>query len=231
LYYIVTYSYLILPLIFLLLKNRLKDRIPFTLAAYGMVFFALLFVWNDNKPLIWNDNMPKEYKGYFQVMYTYLEYLAFTFIFWKNIKNKNFKKFIIIISILFFTFQIFFALTTSIKRLDSIPVGIETVFIFIYIFYFFYEFSKHTKDIFIYNHFCFWIAVGILIYLGGSFFFYILINNLNQSEVDKFGTMTYIAEIIKNLLFAFAIFVYKKFPSNQTHKLPKNIPNLDMKMI
>jgi len=89
LYYIVTYSYLILPLIFLLLKNRLKDRIPFTLAAYGMVFFALLFVWNDNKPLIWNDNMPKEYKGYFQVMYTYLEYLAFTFIFWKNIKNKK----------------------------------------------------------------------------------------------------------------------------------------------
>jgi hypothetical protein len=203
---------------------------PITLAAYGIAFFTLLFLWNNNKPLIWSD-IPKEYKGYFQILYTYLEYLAFTFIFWSNIKNDLFKKFIIAVSILFFVFQIFFALTTSIKRLDSIPVGIETIFIFIYIFYFFYEFSKNTKDTFIYNHFCFWIAVGILIYLGGSFFFYILINNLNQNEVEKFGNMTYIAEIIKNLLFVFALIIYKRSPSNKTNNLSKNIPNLDMNMI
>lgn len=81
---------------------------------------------------------------------------------------------------------------------------------------------------FIYNHFSFWIAVGIMIYLGGSFFFYILINNLNQSEVDKFGTMTYVAEIIKNLLFALSIYMYKKYPVNHTSNQPKKIPNLDM---
>jgi len=226
LYYIVTYSYLILPLTFLLLKNRLKDRVPATLAFYGIFFFILLFSYENYKA-----DLSKEFKGYYQLMYTYLEYLAFTFILWINIRNKVFKKFIVAVSVLFLAFQIFFALTTSIKRLDSIPVGIETIFVFIYIFYFFYEFSKTVKDIFIYNHFCFWIAVGVLIYLGGSFFFYILINNLNQDEVDKFGNMTYIAEIIKNLLFVFALFLYKKFPTNRTNNLPKNIPNLDMNMI
>ena len=70
-----------------------------------------------------------------------------------------------------------------------------------------------------------------MIYLGGSFFFYILINSLNQDEVNKFGTMTYVAEVIKNLLFAFAIFMYKKHSANNIHKLPKNIPNLDMNVI
>jgi hypothetical protein len=132
---------------------------------------------------------------------------------------------------MFIIFQIAYVTSTSHKRLDSIPIGIETILLFIYIFYFFYEFSKQIKDTFIYNHYTFWIAVGILIYLGGSFFFFILVNDLDKNQRDNFGTITYVAEIIKNLLFAFAIFVYKKFPSNQTHKLPKNIPNLDMKMI
>jgi hypothetical protein len=139
-----------------------------------------------------------------------------------------FRKIIIFISILFILFQVFYVTTIAQKRLDSIPIGIETIFIFIYIFYFFYEFSKNTKGVFIYNHYTFWIAVGSMIYLGGSFFFYILINNLHQDEVDKFGNMTYVAEIIKNLLFALSIYMYKKFPINKTHNIPKNIPNLDM---
>lgn len=222
-YYIVTCTYLLLPLSFLFLRFKFKDRVPAILCLYGITFFVLL--------VLYFDYVPKPYKWYYQIMYTFLEYLAFTFIFWNNIRNSNFKKFIVVVSFLFFVFQVFFAITTSLKRLDSIPVGIETIFIFIYIFYFFYEFSKTVKDIFIYNHFSFWIAVGILIYLGGSFFFYILINNLDHSEVEKFGNMTYIAEIIKNLLFVFALFLYKKFPTNRTHNLPKNIPNLDMKMI
>jgi hypothetical protein len=154
--------------------------------------------------------------------------LLFAFIFWYNIRNKSFKSFMFVASVLFLLFQVFFITTFSFKRLDSIPIGIETIFIFIYIFFFFYEFSKNTKDIFIYNHFTFWVAVGILLYLGGSFFFYMLISNLEESDVARFGNMTYIAEIIKNLLFAFSIFMYKKHPVNKTHNHSKNIPNLDM---
>ena len=90
------------------------------------------------------------------------------------------------------------------------------------------SFLKYIKDTFIYNHYTFWIAVGIMIYLGGSFFFYILINSLTPDEIEKFGNMTYVAEIIKNLLFAFSIFIYKKHPVNKAHNHSKNIPNLDM---
>jgi hypothetical protein len=129
---------------------------------------------------------------------------------------------------MFYTFQIFFVNSVSFKRLDSIPIGIETILLFIYIFYFFFEFSKQVKDVFIYNHYTFWIAVGIMLYLGGSFFFYILINHLDQSEVDKFGNLTYVAEVIKNLLFALSLFMYKKFPVHKIQTRPKNIPNLDM---
>jgi hypothetical protein len=67
-----------------------------------------------------------------------------------------------------------------------------------------------------------------MIYLGGSFFFYILINSLQPDEVEKFGDLTYVAEIIKNLLFALSIYMYKKFPVSKIHNHPKKIPNLDM---
>jgi len=137
----------------------------------------------------------------------------------------------IIASALFFIFQVFFVTTTSFQRLDSIPIGIESILLFIYIFYFFYEFSKQVKDTFIYNHYTFWIGVGIMIYLGGSFFFYILINNLSASEEKAFGNMTYVAEILKNLLFAISIYLFKKNPVKNIQDQAKKIPNLDMNMI
>ena len=221
-YLIVTYSYLILPLSFLLFQSKLKDRIPAALALYGVIFFGLLFFYYDT---------PKDLRKYIQAFYTSLEYFFFTFIFWYSIRNETFKKFVLFASFLFLAFQVFFVTTATFRRLDSIPIGIETILVFIYIFYFLFEFSKHIKDTFIYNHYTFWIAVGIMIYLGGSFFFYILINHLDESDISRFGTMTYIAEIIKNLLFAVSIFLYKRFATKKFLKHPKKIPNLDMNVI
>jgi hypothetical protein len=216
------YSYLFIPLCFLIAKGKIKESLLVLIALYGIVFFALLF---------FHDSIPDDIKKYRQAFYTFLEYSAFTYIFWVNVKNKLFKKFVFIVSILFLFFQIYYVTAiSSLQRMDSIPIGIETILIFIYIFFFLYDFSKNSRNIFIYNHYCFWLSVGILIYLGGSFFYYILINNLDKEDMIKFGTLTYVAEIIKNLLFCTAIFIYKKFPINKINK-PKNIPNLDMNMI
>src|SRR5688572_12125745 len=170
---ILIYSYLLLPLCFILVKGKVRDKLLFLLAIYGIVFFGLLF---------FHDAIPKEIKKYRQAIYTFLEYTAFTYIFWINIRNKLFRKFIIIVTLLFLVFQIYYVTVTTLQRLDSVPIGIETILIFIYIFFFFFDFSKNVKNVFIYNHYCFWLSVGILIYLGGSFFYYILINHLQKDD-------------------------------------------------
>jgi len=218
---IVTYSYVIFPLIFLLLRGKFKDRFLLVLALYGLTFFSLIF---------FDGLIPLNIKKYYQAFYTFLEYSFFTYLIWLHIRNDKFKKFIIAVSILFIIFQFFFVSSTALKRIDSIPIGIETILIFIFIFFYFFEFSKNTREIFIYNHYSFWVAVGIMIYLGGSFFFYILANHLDRDEANKLITMTWVAEIIKNLLFVLSIFLYKKHPKNNLEKL-KDIPNLDMNMI
>ena len=193
------------------------------LGLYGILFFALLSFYQ-----YFESDIPN---NYFQGVYTLLEYSFFSYVFWVNTHSKTFKKLIIVVSLLFSLYQFFYITSVKFERLDSISIGIETILVFIYIFYFFYEFSKNTKDVFIYNHYGFWLAVGIMIYLGGSFFFYILINYLDDNEVDKFGQMTYVAEIIKNLLFAFSIYIYKKHPLNKTRNHSRKIPNLDMNLI
>ena len=220
---IVTYSYLLLPLCFILIKGKFKHRILSLLVLYGTLFFGVLFIF---------QSLPQNFlNNYFLGFYTLLEYSFFAYFFWFSIQSKRFRKIIIIISILFFLYQFYYITSANFTKLDSISIGIETILVFIYIFYFFYEFSKNTKDVFIYNHYGFWLAVGIMIYLGGSFFFYILINSLTDNEIDKFKNMTYVAEIIKNLLFTFSIFIYKKYPINKPQNHSKNIPNLDMNLI
>ena len=216
---ILIYSYLLLPLCFIIAKGKIKVDFLLVLALYGLVIFSLPF---------FHESIPNNLKKYRQAFYTLVEYSFFTYLLYVNIRNQRFRKFIVIASVLFLFFEMYYVSVTSLQRIDSIPVGIETILVFIYIFFFFFDFSKQMKNIFIYNHYCFWLSVGILIYLGGSFFYYILANHFDQAEADRFVEMTWITEIIKNFLFAVSIFMYKKHPVNNINKLTKDIPNLDM---
>ncbi len=111
--------------------------------------------------------------------------------------------------------------------MDSVPVGIETILILIFIFFFFYEHFNDTKTEYIYHNYCFWVSVGILIYLGGSFFFYILANDLGKAERSNYWYLTWIAEIIKNILFSIALIMYARKPNSKTSQQP-TVPYLDM---
>jgi hypothetical protein len=153
--------------------------------------------------------------------------LTFAFILWYNLQTKFLKNFIVIASLAFFVFQVLYTFTQNLTRLDSVPIGIETILVFIYIAFFFYENLKTPTTTYFYSHHCFWISVGILIYLGGSLFFYILIDQLDEDEIHLFGTMTYIADIIKNILFGVAIVMFSK-ESVRKFQNKDSIPFLDM---
>ena len=112
--------------------------------------------------------------------------------------------------------------------MDNVPVGIETVIVFVYIFYFFYEYFITINEEYVYDSFCFWISIGVMIYLGSSFFVYILSDHISASstEYEKFWSLSFIMETIKNALFVVAIVVDTR--RNAKQKIPnKNLPFLD----
>jgi hypothetical protein len=135
------------------------------------------------------------------------------------------KLILVILSVSFFLFQILYYFSDNEKKFDSIPIGFEAILIFIFIFFFLYEQLKEAKSQPIYSHYFFWISIGLFIYLGGSFFIYILANSISDQEILKYWFFTYVVEIIKNLLFATALLIYSKNPIKKNLKQP--LPDLD----
>jgi membrane-associated HD superfamily phosphohydrolase len=212
-----THAYLILPLLFLITRFKKKEVIILTF--YGLTFWLLLFFYYD---------IPREIKKtIYQPVYTSLEYLYFTSLFYLQLENKKFRRLIVILSVFFIAFQIIYVLAFEKGRLDSIPIGIESILMFVYISLFFLEYLKKPSTEYIYNNYLFWISAGLLFYLGGSFFINILANSFSNEEFNKYWFLSYIADTIKTLLFAVAFISIVRKPK-QSSKSDLKIPHLDM---
>jgi hypothetical protein len=151
----------------------------------------------------------------------------FTLVIYWKIQNKLFRIIITILSILFIAFQFFHYLTIKLTVVDSLPIGVETILLFSYIIFYFYEQFKQLNPDYVYKNPIFWIYFGILIYLGGSFFFNILADYMNKKTVTQYWSLTYIPEIVKNILFLYALLIIKNHSNNQFPQ-KKSIPHLDM---
>lgn len=188
------------------------------MAIYGVLFFFM----NE-----FYYNFPQNLRLLQQATYTFLEYSTFAYILWFNIDNKKFRKIILYISVCFAFFIIIFFLTTQLGRIDSIPVGVETILIFLYCFFYFYQVFKTSLNQYIYNDPNFLLVVGILLYLGTSFFFNILTNSI-PDDLNNYWYLTYIPEIIKNILFAIAIYKYSGGVNEKNRKNSNTVPYLEM---
>lgn len=213
---VLQYLFLVPILFYFINYNKIGREIAIiTLVAYCLSIFLFLQ---------FEDYFPRKIRN---LSFTLLEFAFFTLLIYQQIKQRSYKYIIIALTILFLAFNIFYFFDGNKRRIDSIPIGIESILIFIMIFLFLAEQIKTAGEKPIYlNHF-FWISIGILIYLGGSFFIYLLANTISYSELDKYWVFTYVAEIIKNILIIVSLFI---FSSNyeQKPKMRNDVPFLDM---
>ena len=212
-------SYLFPLICFFILRRKQFKPFIILMLFYAVSFFLLLSYYRTLTK--WVD------QGFYSTFYTFLEYLLFTSFILLNILSSRLRKLVVTLSIGFVIFQVVYLLNTSIKNLDTIAIGVETILLFSYVICFFYEQFRKQTSLSIYNHYCFWISVGILIYLGGSFFFYIMANHLTDSEINRYWEFTYIGEIIKNILFSLSVYLFAR--NKAENGMNKRIlPNLDM---
>jgi hypothetical protein len=220
-YSILTYTYLLAPVLLLIFWNKLRqEKWAFWVPLYSFLFFFLVLFEEEITTTKFSTKL------YYQ-SFTFFEYLFFTGIFWYVIKSRAARIIIVILSVSFSTFQIVYFFTERFKRIDSIPIGIESILVLIYIFYFFYELLKEPKGRHLSENYCFWFAIGILIYLSGSFFINILANVMEKDAIIKYWFLTYIADIIKNICLAIGLIVMARHAPSQ-EGVKKNLPYLDM---
>lgn len=187
------------------------------LAFYCIIFFCLDF-FVDN---LWNLIGEAAY----HYIYTLVEYSTFTFLLFQNFKARKTNLVVLGISLCFLLFQVIYLQTSQAELLDSIPIGVYTILLLGYIFYYFYRQITSNAPVAFYRQHTFWFAIGILIYLSGTFFFNILINQMPK-QIRPYWFITYIFDIIKNILFTIAVIVYTHNPKETKNK-EKPLPFLD----
>lgn len=73
--------------------------------------------------------------------------------------------------------------------------------------------------------------MGLLIYLGGSFFFNILVTEMSLAEFDNYYHYTYLAELVKNILFLVALVKASDSSVKKKEAVTKiQVPYLDLDM-
>ena len=211
--YILKYSYLLPVVTFLLFHKKIgADRKVITILVYCGLIFIILYL---------HDFIPRKYRiqYHYQSWFTFVEYIAFALIFFYSIQNRIFSRVILGLSIGFVIFQIIFTLTVQSTVLDSVPVGVETILIFLFSFYFFYQEFKKESQLLMRNA-MFWVSIGIFFYLAGSFFFNILANHMTQREIDTYWYYTYLFDIVKNCCFAVGFILYRQAPKAERPSMP-----------
>lgn len=154
---------------------------------------------------------------YLYALYTIIEYCVFAYFILYNLQKKLPKKMIVYASVAFIAFNIYHTLYSKPRGLDSVPIAIETILIFLYCFYYLYVQMSEIEEIFIYNTYQFWIIIGIMVYLGGSFFIYISANVAPSKTLHQFWFLTYVFYIVKNIFFAIGIFYLGQKSKNLQH--------------
>jgi hypothetical protein len=136
--------------------------------------------------------------------YTLAEFFLFSLFIWLIIDSRQFKKVIAIVSTLFVIFICYYFLTTKWNFFDSVPVACESILIFTFSLYYLFEQINKPRVLFIYNTSMFWIILGFLVYLAGSFFIYTFADNLDKNDRVKFWFIPFIFNTIKNIFFSIA---------------------------
>lgn len=108
---------------------------------------------------------------------------------------------------------------------DSITAGIESISIILLCIYYLISQLKGTNTQFIYSTSNFWIIITFLIYLSGTFFLYIMAENMtiDRSFRIQYVVINSVFNIIKNILLSVAMLM-KETPSNIQSK---NFDELD----
>lgn len=203
----------LLPLLLILFYFRTcgKEVVLKVVAISCIVFFVL----NSSHYYLSANS-----RDFVYPFFTVCEFIFFAFFLRFHIKNRSVKIVISASAVLFVLFAVSEVFIIKLSGLDSVLIGVESIVIIIFSFYYLYEQMNDVSDQFIYNKYHFWIVVGLMIYLAGSFFIYIFANQVDKSILQQWWVITVILYIVKNIFFVVAISMFirqKKDPPRSSY--------------
>jgi hypothetical protein len=90
---------------------------------------------------------------------------------------------------------------------DSIASGVESIFVILLCIYYLIIQLKGINSLFVYSTSNFWIIITFLIYLSGTFFLYIMAENMIRTKTFfiQYIVINSVFNILKNILLSIAM--------------------------
>ena len=187
----------------LLLKKLIRQR-ALCIILFSCLFDIIFYLVGEYLGL------NQEFVPFFFCTFTIIEFIAFSYFFFYHVRSKQMRNVIIFTSLAFMIFNIVYTVFADFTAIDSIPIGIETILIFVFFFYYLFEQTNGDTSLISYNKYELWIVTGIMIYLAGSFFISVLGNQVDTNTLGEFWPLTHALYVLKNIFFAVGIFTYIK---------------------
>ena len=197
----ISYFIDLLPvLVFLLFIKKIKEKSIWVIAIYSLYSFINNYTILEKVKV--NANV--DLLLYFVTLF---EFLLFATILIFILDNRIIKKLILFIALIACSIYIYCIIAKKLVGFDSIPISVECTIIILFCLYYFYEQLTSPEVEFIYTSYKFWIILGLLLYLAGSFFVFVFAADLSISERDNYWPIIYGCGIVRNILFAIAVYL------------------------
>lgn len=217
------FSHLLPLAFFLLFKRNNKER-----RLRVILFYILYCILNESLSFYLQSTRNENFVILLST-FTIIEYSFFCYFIYLILPKTQIKKLLPVawVSFLFFALVDFFYVN-KMEGFDSFASGIESIIILIFCIFYLYLQIKNANDLMIYSTFNFWVIISFLIYFAGTFFLYIMTENMVADVAfQKFYLIINIAfNILKNLLLCIAM-TMKMNNTNDPRKLSSPVPNLD----
>ena len=206
----------LLPLVFFLLFKKNNNEKTLKVIFYYVLYCILneILIYFLHCIGIKNDNI-------LFATFTILEFSFFCLFYKYALPTRLVGKIIIPIWWLFTIFALGdFFLINKMNSFDSIASGIESIFIILLCIYYLVVQLKGVNNLFVYSTSNFWIIITFLIYLSGTFFLYIMAENMtkNRNFIFQYIIINSVFNILKNILLSVAMLMKPAPTENNQQK-------------
>lgn len=197
---------------FFLFSKRNKER------TLWVIFFYVLYC-NLNELVtyyLFRNHINIDIDFILLALFTVIEFTFFCIYYYYALQTRFIRKALPIIFGMFLIFAfIDFFLINRMNNFDSFTTGIESIIIILLCIYYLAVQIKGNNSLFVYSTSNFWIIITFLIYLSGTFFLYILTENMmkSQSFRHQYVVINSVFNILKNILLSIAMLM-KPTPTN-----------------
>ena len=201
---------------FLLFKLRTKEK------SLRVIFVYIIYCSaNEFLTIYFHAYHPEKLFILFSV-FTIVEFSLFCLFYFYITLNKKIKILILPVWVLFLLFAALdFFVVNKMNDFDSVASGVESILIILMCIYYLVVQIKGSNNLLVYSTTGFWIIITFLIYLCGTFFLYIMAENMINK--DRAFRVQYIVinsafNILKNILLSAAMLMNTSPGSSQILK-------------